>query len=165
MTYYVSRTKRSIANCADGNSWLFNLLYPSCAIICGYPSQVPHHVPLTEFVSSLIPAAVEECCFSPPGWLVLTVRASQWLLRDNQGFFFSPLIWAQHIAHLCLPSLSAWLNIVTYLMNYVSLSDSHLVSLLLLTVLLPRSAFQICFFLLLFFLHSPAAQPFKGQWF
>lgn len=124
-------------------------LYSSCAIICGCPSQVPHRVPLTEFVSSLIPAAVEECCFSPPGWLVLTVRASQWLLKDNQGFGLSQnsnvLIWAQHITYLFLPSLSTWLNIVTSLMNYVSLtaSHSHFVSLAL--VSFTPSAFQVCF--------------------
>lgn len=135
----------------------FNLLYPPFAIICGCPLQVPHYVPLTEFVSSLIPAAVEECCFSPPGWLVLTVRASQWLSGDNQG---PPiLIWAQNITHLSLPSLSTRLNIVTSLMNNVSLSESysHILSLSCLSVSLPLP--------LNMFLHSPAAQPFKGQWF
>ncbi len=149
MTYYVFKTKSSIANCADGNSRLFNLLVP---LSCGCPSQVPHHVPLRvcQFIN---PSCRRRMPFSsPPGWLVLTVRASQWLLKDNQGFLFF-LIWAQHITHLSLPSLSTWLNIVTSLMNYVSLSvsHSHLSSLLLLSALLPL-LFQYVFYTVL--LHS-----------
>lgn len=149
MTCYVLKTKkREIANCADG--WIADYLtspYRSCAIICSRLSQVPHHVPLTEFVRPLIPAAAEECCLSPPEWSVLTVRASQRLLGDNQGFSFS-LIRPQHIAHLLLPSLSAWLNIVTSPMNYVSPSVSRSLSFLVLVYFTP-SAFKCFFFFFL----------------
>lgn len=81
-----SGQKRSIANCADGNWRLFNLLYFSCAIICSYHSQMPHRVLLTEFVSSLIPAALKECCFLPlDDWSWQWEWASHW---DDRGFFF-----------------------------------------------------------------------------
>lgn len=160
------RQKRSIANCADGKCRLFNLLYFSCAIICGCPLQMPHHVPLTEFVSSLIPAAVEECCFSLP-WMIGPDSESEpvTVKRSSRIFFFSlypVLVWAQHIGHLSLPSLSTWLNIVTSLMNCGSLSVSHSN---LLSSCLSRSCqfYSLCFSNM--FLHSPAANPFKGQWF
>lgn len=81
----VKDKKRAIANFADG--WIADYLtsaYRSCAIICSCLSQVPHHVPLTEFVRPLIPAAVEKCCLSPPEWSALTVRASQTI----KGFLF-----------------------------------------------------------------------------
>lgn len=156
MTYYVFKTKSSIANCADGNSRLFNLLVP---LSCGCPSQVPHHVPLRvcQFIN---PSCRRRMPFSsPPGWLVLTVRASQWLLKDNQGFLFFPHLSSAH--HSPLPAK------FKYMTQHCDISDELCISLCVslssfvsfALVSFTPSAFPICF------LHSPAAQPFKGQWF
>lgn len=146
MRYYVFKTRRSIANCADGNSWLFNLLYRSCAIICSCLSQVPHHVPLTEFVSPLIPAAAEECCLSPPGWSALTVRASQWLLRDNQGFSFF-LVRPQH-NRSPLPAKCK------YMTQHCDISNELCISLCVSLVCLSCSClfYSVCFSNMFFFL-------------
>lgn len=156
-----SRQKRSIANCADGNCRLFNPLYFSCTIICGCPLQVPHHVPLTEFVSSLIPSAVEECCFSPAGWLVLTVRASQWLLGDNQGFKKKKKSLHPHLSSVHHSPLPAKFKCMT---QHCDMSGELCISVCVslssfFSVSFTPSAFQICFYTVL--LHS----HFKGQWF
>lgn len=74
-------------------------------------------------------------------------------VKRQSEVFFPPSARAQHIAHLRLPSLSTWLNIVTSLMNYgpLSLSQSRLLSLLLLSVSLPL-LFRYVFYAVL--LHS-----------
>lgn len=94
--------------------------------LAGAPSCASNRV--CQFIN---PSCSRRMLFVSP-WTMGPDSQSQSVLRDNQGFSFFP-IQPQHIAHLSLPSLSTWLNIVTSLMNYVSLS----VSLLFLSVSLP----------------------------
>lgn len=135
--------------------------YNSRGIICRRLSQVPHHAPLTGFVSSLIPDAAEECCLSR-SWHSERASDRSETIRAFSFFFpflsfLPPPVRPQHIAHFFLPSLSTWLNIVTSLTNYASppvrLSLSPL--LFLSPSLPPRLKYA--------FLHSPAAKLFKGQ--
>lgn len=91
--------------------------------------------------------------FSPPWMIGPDSQSEPVTVKRQSGVFFPPSARAQHIAHLRLPSLSTWLNIVTSLMNYgpLSLSQSHLLSLLLLSVSLPL-LFRYAFYAVL--LHS-----------
>lgn len=106
---------------ADGNSCLFNLPYPRRAIICGCPSQVPRPVPLTELVSSLIPAAVKECRF-PPASMIGPDSQSEpvTVKRQSSSFFF--LLSSLGLAHHSplLPNFNTWLDTATSLMSYCS---------------------------------------------
>lgn len=131
-------------------------LYCSCSIIGGCSSQVPHHVPVTEFVSLFIPAAEEECHSSPLGLLVLTVKASQWRLRDNQ--IIKDLFSSSELSRSLSTRCQVWVHYSTCdisdeLRIFVPVSPCHLMSLLLLFNS-PLPSFRYVF-----------TQPFKGQWF
>lgn len=140
------QTTGVIANLVDVNLSLFNL--PTCLLY--------HYLQLSLAVTPSC-ASNRLCQFINPAMAVKTPLVYSWTMAADTGskpatvrrqsrlfslFFFLPLVRPQHIVHLSLPSLSTWLNIVTALMNYVSLSKSQS---LVLDSFTP-SASQMCVF-------------------
>lgn len=139
------QTTGVIANLVDVNLSLFNL-----------PTSLMYHYLQLSLTVTLSCVSNRLCQFINPATAVKTLLVYPWTMAADTGskpatvrrqsrlfsLFFLPLIRPQHIIHLSLPSLSTWLNTVTALMNYVSLSKSQS---LVLDSFTP-SASQMCVF-------------------